>query len=107
MDASKVFALTNVVVRSDDPFMRTLELAKKLLPVTVRENPDTPNMTERGLIVVMLGVGFTMEPCCLAELPPPGAALKTTKEGVPVLVRRVEGMMATRLVAVMKVVFKS
>jgi len=55
----------------------------------------------------MDGIGFTMLSSWLVELPPPGAGLKTPTEIAPVLVKRVDGTVAVRLVGLRKVVAKS
>jgi len=79
----------------------TTELEIKLVPLTVRVNPESPTFLEVGSIEVVVGTGLsgTLTVNVWAfEVPPPGVGLKTVMSKVPAVVRS-----EVRIVAVTRV----
>ena len=87
MSAVSCVADTNAVVRFA-PFQRTTDPATKLVPLTVSVNAALPATIELGASEVAVGTGFEgalIVKVCAAEVPPPGAGLKTVTAAVPAL----------------------
>ncbi|MCG8325263.1 MAG: hypothetical protein MI673_07080, partial [Thiotrichales bacterium] len=80
-------AETNVVVLSA-PFQRTIEPGMKSLPLTVNVKAESPSVAAFGFNAVRTGSGLLIG-CgsivndCAADVPPPGAGLKTVTLAVP------------------------
>jgi hypothetical protein len=58
----------------------------KLVPLTVRVNPDPPAVADEGLMLVVVGTGLSgtlIVKVCALEVPPPGVGLKTVTLVVP------------------------
>jgi hypothetical protein len=55
----------------------------KLPPLTVRVKADPPAVIEEGERVVVEGTGLLVVKVRMAEVPPPGAGLKTVTLAVP------------------------
>ena len=79
------------------PFHLTTEPLIKLVPLTVRLNPEPPAVAEEGLrlVVVGTGLGAMIVKLWALEVPPPGVGLKTVTLAVPA-----EAMSAARIEAV-------
>ena len=60
-----------------------MELARKLVPLTVSVKPDPPAMAEVGLLPVVVGTGLLIVKVKALEMPPPGAGLDTVTDAVP------------------------
>ena len=87
MAAASVVLLTKEVVRAFPP-QRTTELLMKLEPFSVSVNADPPTVAELGAIPDRTGAGLggggeIIVKACAAEVPPPGAGLKTVTAAVP------------------------
>ena len=79
------------------PFHLTTELEMKLVPVTVRVNPEPPAVAELGLKLLSVGTGLgaIMVKLSTPEVPPPGVGLKAVTLAVPAV-----AMSAARIAAV-------
>ena len=71
----------------------------KFVPFTVIVNVASPAFLEEGEIDVVVGTGLLTVNVCAAEVPPPGAALKTVMLCVPAVAMSVAGMSAVTDVA--------
>ena len=89
------------------PFQRTTELAKKLVPLTVKVKALLPAMTVLGARLVMVGDGLLMVKVSALVVPPPGVGLKTVTLAVPALAKSAAGIVALNCVALPKVVVRS
>jgi hypothetical protein len=74
--------LTNVVVRLD-PFQRTVEVLRKLVPLAVSVNATPPAVALVGEIEVSEGRGLLMVKVWGLEVPPPGAGFTTVTLALP------------------------
>ena len=97
--------LTKVVARAL-PFQRTTELPLKLLPLTVIVKPASPATLADGVMLVIEGAGFWTDNELPAEVPPPGAGLKTVIDTVPVARMSVANNCAVNCVALTKIVVR-
>ena len=105
--------LTKVVVRSA-PFQRTTELLMKFVPLTVNVNAAPPAVSELGLTLLMVGVGFVCVTVKLNALdapppppPPAEAGLNTVTCAVPALAISAAVICAVSWVALPNVVLRS
>src|ERR1700694_2575705 len=82
MDAVSCVELTKVVVRLL-PFHCAVEAATKLLPLTVKVKAGPLMIAVDGDRELTRGTGLATEILAVAEVPPPGAGLKTLRATVP------------------------
>ena len=83
IEAVSWVAFTKVVVRLDPPHC-TAEPLTKLVPLTVRVNPELPAVVDEGLRLVIVGAaGGLMVNVWALEVPPPGVGLSTVTWAVP------------------------
>jgi hypothetical protein len=91
--AVNLMVVTKVVVRSE-PSNCTLDPLTKFVPFTVSVTAPLPAVTEMGLMLSSVGVGFTTPKSEEFEVPPPGVGLTTVIANVPPVVRKLESTTA-------------
>ena len=89
-------SFTKLVTRSE-PFQRTMELATKFDPITVRVTGAPPDMIGLGRRLETAGTGLVLNQMVrmhASDVPPPGAGLKTVTKALPGAARSDGGMSA-------------
>jgi hypothetical protein len=98
-----VVAFTKVVTRAV-PFHSITEVLTKFVPLAVRVNDGPPGLTNVGLSEAKVGSGLSVVNVTVEDVPPPGAALETVIEFVPVAAISAAGTAAVICVALTYVV---
>jgi hypothetical protein len=96
-------ALTHNVANAE-PFQATLDEGTKPVPVRSSVCVPDPATTLAGLTAAITGGGLLIVKLAAAELPPPGAGLKTVMAAVPPSTRAAAGTVAVTEVSVENVV---
>ncbi len=81
------------MVRSTPP-KRTIDPEKKLVPLTVMVNVESPTVFDVGEMEVVVGTKLLTVNVCALEVPPPGVGLKTVMLKVPAVVKSDDGIEA-------------
>jgi hypothetical protein len=101
----KVALLRNVVLRLE-PFNWMTEAGSKPAPLTVKVKEEAPAVVELGLRPASVGAGSETVNDWPAEVPPPGAGLKTVTLITPGATKSMAEMAAVRVLLLTNVVVR-